>query len=83
VGQRKADAEIVVPALMEALKDSDAFVRREAANSLGRIGPNAKRAVPALLVATQDRQPKVRQAATQALQQIDPEAARQAGARRI
>jgi len=81
LGERKAEAQAVVPALSEALKDRDAFVRREAAHSLGRIGPEAKQAVPALLAATQDRQPKVRQAAAQALKQIDPDGAGKTGAR--
>jgi HEAT repeat protein len=67
--------------LAEALRDQDAFVRREAANSLGRFGPDAKQAVPALLAAAQDRQPKVRQAASQALKQIDPDSMSKTAAR--
>jgi HEAT repeat protein len=82
LGEKRTEANTVVPALAEALRDQDPFVRREAANSLGRIGTDARSAVPALVSAMQDTQPKVRQAASQALKQIDPEAAAKANLRK-
>src|SRR5450432_2601326 len=36
LGARSRDAGIVVPVLVERLKDEDAFVRRDAAQALGR-----------------------------------------------
>src|SRR6266496_4799088 len=48
LGERRAEATLVVPVLANALKDTDAFVRREAAKSLGRIGSDAQPAVPQL-----------------------------------
>ncbi|HUT78864.1 MAG TPA: HEAT repeat domain-containing protein [Polyangia bacterium] len=41
--------EIAVPALIEALSNGDAMVRRNAIGALGRMGPKAAAAVPALL----------------------------------
>jgi HEAT repeat protein len=79
LGDRRGEAEAVVPALAEALQDKDAFVRQEAAQSLGKVGPGAKPAAPALLVALRDRKPAVRKAAAKALKSIDPEAADRAG----
>ncbi|MBN2453282.1 MAG: HEAT repeat domain-containing protein, partial [Candidatus Omnitrophica bacterium] len=38
-----------VPALIQALKDKNYFIRDEAAEILGRIGPAAKAAVPAII----------------------------------
>jgi HEAT repeat protein len=78
---RPAEAEVVVPALAEVLKDEDAFVRRDAARALGDIGPPAKPALPALLPALRDQHAPVRQAAAEALRKIDPEAAARAGVR--
>jgi HEAT repeat protein len=72
--ERADQANVVVPALMEVLKDSDTFVRRDAAAALGEFGPDAKSAVPALLALQNDKEP-VRRAAADALEKIDPEAA--------
>src|SRR5438067_1603495 len=44
LGKRSADAEKVVPVLVERLQDVDAFVRRDAAHALGQIGPAARSA---------------------------------------
>ena len=66
---------VVVPALALALRDQDAFVRRDAAHALGRIGPEARPATPALVAALKDKNLGVRQAAAKALKQIDPDAA--------
>ena len=50
----------VVPALIQALKDENKDVRREAASALGRIGEEAKNAVPALIQALKGQDPEVR-----------------------
>jgi HEAT repeat protein len=57
-----------VPALIQALGDSDWDVRRAAAEALGAIGD--PQAVPALIKALRDRSEDVRHAARQAIQQI-------------
>ena len=75
---RKADAQTVVPALIPALKDQDAFVRRDAATALGRLGRAATDAVPALLPLLRDHHASVRKAAASAIKKIDPEAATKA-----
>jgi len=56
-----------VKGLMEALKDKDAEVRKNAAISLGRIGKEAKDAVPALAAALKDSDTDVRGATALAL----------------
>jgi HEAT repeat protein len=76
-----AEAPAVVPALAEALKDENAFVRRDAAVALGKIGPRAGPAVPGLLAARKEKERSVRKAAEEALKKIDPQAAARAGAR--
>jgi HEAT repeat protein len=73
LGERPRHAERSVPALIEALKDEDAFVRRDAAYALGRFGADAKAASQALAAtARQDKNSHVRKAAADALKQIDP-----------
>ena len=59
-----------VPALMEALKDTDASVRAEAAFALGNIPGDMRLAVPALIEALQDSEQPVREEATQSLGRI-------------
>jgi HEAT repeat protein len=78
---RPGEAEVVVPALAEALKDEETFVRRDAAKALGEIGPAAKPALPTLLVALRDKHPAVRKAVAEALRKIDADAATKAGLR--
>jgi HEAT repeat protein len=56
-----------IPALITALGDKDADVRRGAARALGRIGKEAVAAVPALTEALGDENWEVREAAAQAL----------------
>jgi hypothetical protein len=70
--QRKGDADQVVPALTEALKDKDGDIRWSAAIGLGYFGEQAKGAVPALQAAQRDRDARVREAAAVALSRIDP-----------
>jgi hypothetical protein len=72
--QRKGDAAQVVPALIEALKDTHGDIRWSAAIGLGSFGEQARDAIPALQQAAQhDRDPRVREAAGKALSRIDPE----------
>jgi HEAT repeat protein len=60
-----------VPALIEALKDRDGYVRRNAAGALGIIGRDAKAAVPALNEALNDKNRDVRESAAWALEEIN------------
>jgi HEAT repeat protein len=70
---RKGDAEKVIPAMIESLKDKDGDVRQSAAIGLGYFGEKAKDAIPALQAAQKDRDARVREAAGKALSRIDPE----------
>jgi len=70
--ERKADADQVVPALIEALKDRTEDVRWNAAIGLGYFGEQARDAIPALQEAQRDRDARVREAAGVALSRIDP-----------
>ncbi len=70
--QRKGEAAQVVPALIEALKDTDGDVRRSAALGLGSFGEQARDASPALQAMKNDRDARVREAAGIALGHIDP-----------
>jgi HEAT repeat protein len=73
IGKREPSASLkIVPALVEALKDSEADVRRAAPAGLAKMGPNAKGAVPSLKEALSDSDKDVRSAALQALADIDP-----------
>jgi|SRR5579871_2616065 len=73
LGEKRSDADKVVPALAQVLKDNDAFVRRYAARSLGQFGSAASSEIPALQVAARDRNHHVRQAATEALRKVAPD----------
>ena len=68
-----------MPALINALKDSDAYVRINAARTLARYGPAAKSAAPALVALLNDPISFVRREATNVLKSIDPVAAANAG----
>jgi HEAT repeat protein len=70
--QRRGDVAQVVPALIEALTNSDGDVRRSAAIGLGCFGDQARDAIPALQAAQRDRDARVREAARVALSRIDP-----------
>jgi HEAT repeat protein len=62
------------PALIETLKDPNAYVRRKATEALTNIGESA---VPALCQALADPDPRVRVGAVRALgEMLDPEIAR-------
>jgi HEAT repeat protein len=61
-----------VPALIEALKDKQANVRRSAAIALGYQGEKAKDAISALQTLLHDPDARTRQAAGMALARIDP-----------
>lgn len=75
IGQiKKSLTEPAVPALIDALHDSDAGVRKAAAEALGKVDPDVKVAVPALISALKDKAPPVRQATASALGQIGPDA---------
>jgi HEAT repeat protein len=75
-GARKVDYS--VPSLVKTLKeDKDPNMRYWAAESLGRLGPEASEAVPALAEALKDEDKMVRMGAAYALAEIGP-AARQA-----
>jgi HEAT repeat protein len=78
---RTADAERILPGLVEALQDENGYVRHDAAITLGKFGPAAKQGVPALMVALKDKERGVRKAAAQALKKIDPQTAARIGAR--
>ena len=62
-----------LPVLLENLKDKDVRVRADAAETLERLGAQAKPAVTALTEALKDKEAAVREAAISALLTIDPE----------
>jgi HEAT repeat protein len=75
LGQMKAAAKTVVPALITALlEDPHVDVRRRAADALGNIGTAAKTAVPALITALEDPHVDVRRRAAEALGNMGTEA---------
>src|SRR6185503_9814842 len=61
--EKQAEPSAAVKALMAALQDMDAEVRRNAVLSLGRMGPEARAAVSALTEALKDKDVDVRGAA--------------------
>src|SRR5262245_11881699 len=63
-----------ISAWREALKDRDARVRRQAAEALGKAGPQAKSAVPDLSAALTDKEDIVRAAVATALWGISADA---------
>ena len=75
----RRDEAAVVPALVEALKDANGYVRRDAALALGKFGQEARLAVSGLLAARKDKERMVRKAVAEALRSIDPQAAAKAG----
>ncbi len=78
VGESWAQADPVqaeVERLIGQLKDEDELVRRDAAEALGMIGPEAAPAVEALIEALKDEVAQVRRDAAWALGKIGPAAA--------
>jgi HEAT repeat protein len=78
-GQAAADALVAigpstVPALIRSLASDDRIEREAAANTLGRLGPDARDAVPALQTTLRDPHGWVRDAAARALRAIAPDA---------
>lgn len=63
-------AKLVVPKMIAALKHDDGFVRAQAAETLGLIGPAAKEAADALEAAAKDEDETVAAAAKDALKKI-------------
>ena len=61
------DPQVVVPALLEALKDSDGSVRTIAVTYLGIVRDNPGKEVAGLITALADQEPAVREAAAGAL----------------
>src|SRR5437868_14818744 len=59
-----------VPRLIEQLKGKDTAERRQAADALGKLGPDAKDAVNALADAVKDKDPYVKRFAARSLGQI-------------
>src|SRR6478752_3173984 len=73
VGAQQSGTEAAVDALIGALKDTDAGVRREAARALAQM--DSRRAVPALAGALGDTDPQIRAAVASALGELgDPSA---------
>jgi HEAT repeat protein len=61
------EASVVLPVLVERMKDPDPTVRAVAATYLGIIHEGADRSVPALIAALSDADPEVRRASAAAL----------------
>jgi HEAT repeat protein len=69
-----------LPVLLEVIRGTEQpYIRQQAVNALGEVGPPAKAAVPALLKARKDN--NLRFVADAALKKIDPRAAAKAGVR--
>jgi HEAT repeat protein len=64
------EAEEAVPALIEALRDGEWSIRRQAALALGKIGPPARAAESELVRCQRDSNSLIRKAAGQALAKI-------------
>lgn len=69
-----SDSSTAVPVLAGALTNHDFSVRREAAEGLGKIGPQAKGAVAALVAALKDSNNIIRRVAAESLGRIGQEA---------
>jgi HEAT repeat protein len=67
-----ANGKVAVPALTQALKDPRPLVREGAAQTLGKIGPEARDAAAALAALSSDPHEHIRTAAAAALKKISP-----------
>jgi TonB family protein len=56
--------------LIDSLRNKDEYIREAAAQTLGRLGPQAAEAVPALMKAVHDESERVRKAAAEALESV-------------
>ena len=65
------EPDLVIPALIDALDDSDDMVRYNAVHSLGSFGPQAKAAVSKLVFLTMETH-RMHEEAVRALGKIDP-----------
>ena len=74
LGKIGPDAKAAVPALTNALKEENIFVRHEAVSALGSIGPEARPAFSAIAALIRANQIN-RQRGVDALKRIDLEAA--------
>jgi HEAT repeat protein len=81
LGHIHSEPALVVPALIESLRDPDVFVRAQAATALGEFGTNAKPAAAVLIELLHEQNQDATNAASKAIKQIDPEAAARAGVR--
>jgi hypothetical protein len=70
LGEIGADGRTATPALIEALRDENHYVRSHAAQALGSMGPAALEAVPALLKALWDKDADVPKCVMEALRRI-------------
>jgi serine/threonine-protein kinase len=68
-----AEAALLVPSLVRALRHPEATVRGAAASALGRSGASGRTAVPGLLEARDDAAPEVRRAVEEAIATLAPE----------
>jgi TonB family protein len=67
----KIDIKAAVPALIEALNDTDYEVRLWSMAALGSLGPAAKEAIPALKQATKDKDEGIRGSAKATIVEIE------------
>jgi HEAT repeat protein len=72
LGERKEEAALVIPALIEALKDREPDIRLSAAIGLGTFGDQARDGISSLQAMQRDADARVRRAAGIALSRIDP-----------
>ncbi len=72
LAERRSEADVVIPILMKALRDSNPAVRRAAAQAVGSMGEEARSAVPGLLPLLEDQNTGVRKVAALAIKRIDP-----------
>lgn len=68
----KMDIKAAIPALTDAIADTNFEVRVWSMSALASLGPAAKSAVPALKKALQDKDPGIRTNAKAALADIEP-----------
>ncbi len=66
----KHDRHVRLNELIASLRHKDEYIREAAAQTLGRLGPQAAQAVPALLKAVHDESERVRKAASEAVESV-------------